>query len=247
MGPGGDCAYNRPTVNQGETIDPGPSRRSPWGRVAEGLLAAVWVSALFASAGTVRWTAGWVYVAIVGIGLALHRAFVAARNPRVLARRDRIGAGTKRWDAVWLAIHWPLMLAAPIVAGIDTMRLHHGRLAAWMVVLGGALFAAGMALSAHAMAVNPYFEGTARIQPDQRVIDIGLYRRLRHPGYAGLMLWALSSPFLLRSEMAFVPAVLAAAWIALRTVLEDRMLRRELPGYEGYAQRVRWRLVPGLW
>jgi protein-S-isoprenylcysteine O-methyltransferase Ste14 len=127
------------------------------------------------------------------------------------------------------------------------MRLGHRRLAGWLVAVGCLCFAAGLALSALAMAANPFFEGTARLQPDQRVVEAGPYRRLRHPGYAGLLLVSLSSPLLLRSLLALVPAVLAAAWVVLRTVLEDRMLRRELDGYQGYARRVRWRLVPGLW
>ena len=106
-----------------------------------------------------------------------------------------------------------------------------------------------MALSAAAMAVNPYFEGTARIQGDlgQRVVDAGPYRRVRHPGYAGLALWPLSAPMLLLSRWAFAPGALAAAWVVLRTALEDRMLRRGLTGYADYARRVRWRLLPGVW
>jgi protein-S-isoprenylcysteine O-methyltransferase Ste14 len=52
---------------------------------------------------------------------------------------------------------------------------------------------------------------------------------------------------LLLSRWAFAPGVLAAAWVVLRTALEDRMLRRELAGYADYARRVRWRLLPGVW
>lgn len=207
----------------------------------------MWIAALFLAAGTIRWTAGWVYLAVVCAGLGLHRAFVAGRSPGLLERRNRIGAGTRAWDAAWLAIFWPLMLSAPVVAGVDTVRLGHRQLAAWLVLPGAGLFAAGMALSASAMVANPYFEGTARIQPDQRVIEAGPYRRIRHPGYAGLVLWSLSAPLLLRSERALVPAVATAAWIVVRTALEDRMLRRELAGYDRYARRVRWRLIPGLW
>jgi len=33
----------------------------------------------------------------------------------------------------------------------------------------------------------------------------------------------------------------------IRTALEDKTLRAELPGYAEYAQRVRYRLLPGLW
>jgi protein-S-isoprenylcysteine O-methyltransferase Ste14 len=49
------------------------------------------------------------------------------------------------------------------------------------------------------------------------------------------------------TDLALVPGVLAAAWVVVRTALEDRMLRRGLAGYEAYAGRVRWRLLPGAW
>lgn len=202
---------------------------------------------MFSAAGTVHWPTGWAFLAVVVVGLFLHRAYVAARNPALLERRDRIGAGTKPWDVAWLLVFWPLMLAAPVVAGLDTVRLGHRPLAAWLVPLGALLFASGMGLSALAMVANPYFEGTARIQPGQRVVDAGPYQRVRHPGYAGLALWALASPLLLRSARAFVPGVAAVAWVVVRTALEDRMLRRELAGYPYYVRRVRWRLVPSLW
>ena len=105
------------------------------------------------------------------------------------------------------------------------------------------------ALSAWAMGTNPYFEGTARIQTEvgHQVFAGGPYRHVRHPGYLGLVLWALSTPFLLLSLPSFVPALATAVWIALRTALEDRMLRRELPGYPAYASRTRARLVPWVW
>lgn len=72
-------------------------------------------------------------------------------------------------------------------------------------------------------------------------------KAVRHPGYLGLVLWALASPFLLLSARALFPAALAAAWVVMRTALEDALLRRELPGYAEYARRVRFRLVPGAW
>jgi len=99
------------------------------------------------------------------------------------------------------------------------------------------------------MGTNPYFEGTARIQTEvgHQVFTGGPYRHVRHPGYLGLVLWALGSPLLLLSTSSFVPAVATAVWIVVRTALEDRMLRRELPGYAEYVRRTRSRLVPGVW
>jgi len=209
-------------------------------------LAAVWVGGLFGAAGTLRWPAAWAYVALVGAGLLAHGAYVARRNPGLAARRRTIGPGTKGWDKAWLAVFWLLMVLCPAVAGLD-LRQGGPALPTWLWPAGAAAFAAGLAVSARAMGANPHFEGTVRIQEDHRVVETGPYRWLRHPGYLGLALWALSTPFLLLSWWGLVPAALTAAWVTVRTALEDGFLRRELPGYEGYAARVRWRLVPGVW
>ena len=99
------------------------------------------------------------------------------------------------------------------------------------------------------MGENPFFEKTVRIQSDRghRVVDIGPYRLVRHPGYLGFFGWILSTPLLLGSWWAFVPALLSIAGIVVRTALEDRTLKAELPGYADYAKRTRYRLVPGIW
>ncbi len=210
---------------------------------------AAWTAAPFVAAGTWRAPALWAHGATVVAGLLVQRRYVGRRNPGLRARRKRIGANAKRWDLVWIAAFWPLMAAIAVTAGLD--RGAHGAATlpapAWLA--GLALFAGAIAVSARAMAVNPFFEGTARIQHDagQRVVDAGPYRTVRHPGYLGLAGWALASPLLLLSARALVPALAAAAWVVLRTALEDAMLRRELDGYAAYARRVRWRLVPGVW
>ena len=51
----------------------------------------------------------------------------------------------------------------------------------------------------------------------------------------------------LGSLWAVIPAGLIAYLLVVRTALEDRTLRDELPGYTDYAQRVPYRLLPGIW
>jgi len=46
---------------------------------------------------------------------------------------------------------------------------------------------------------------------------------------------------------ALAPVILLCPLGVLKTIWEDQMLREELPGYKEYAQRVRYRLVPGIW
>ena len=160
----------------------------------------------------------------------------------------RFGKGTKTWDKVWAALFAPVMVAVHVVAGLDARDgLASLPRAAWPV--GLAIFVLGSALLAWSMAVNPFFEKTVRIQRERghRVVDTGPYAFVRHPGYVGFVGWILSTPLLLGSARALVPALLAVAGIVLRTALEDRTLLDELPGYPEYAARVRYRLMPGVW
>jgi protein-S-isoprenylcysteine O-methyltransferase Ste14 len=112
------------------------------------------------------------------------------------------------------------------------------------------MYLGGTAVVTWAMAVNTHFEKTVRIQSDRghTVCDRGPYRWVRHPGYVGASLaFPLATPLLLGSAWAFVPAALCVAMLVLRTALEDRMLRAELEGYEAFAGKTRYRLLPGIW
>jgi protein-S-isoprenylcysteine O-methyltransferase Ste14 len=54
-------------------------------------------------------------------------------------------------------------------------------------------------------------------------------------------------PILLGSLWALIPAGLALPAYVVRTALEDRTLHAELDGYAEYVERVRHRLLPGVW
>ena len=118
-------------------------------------------------------------------------------------------------------------------------------------VEGGALAAAAlsMALVTWSMASNRFFSSYVRIQKDRGhvVASGGPYRYVRHPGYVGMLGFGLATPLILGSVWALIPAGLTLVVVVVRTALEDRTLQRELEGYQAYAQRVRYRLVPGLW
>ncbi len=207
-----------------------------------------WAVVPFAAAGGPGWAAGWAHLGAVVLGVAAHGAFVRRRNPELHRRRRSIGPGTEPWDLAWNVLFWPLMASIAATAGLEARR-GGSPVPVPLFGVGLLLLGAGLASSAWAMSVNPYFEGTVRVQAErgQRVVDAGPYRLVRHPGYLGLILWAAASPFLLLSARAFLPAALAVAWVVLRTALEDALLRRRLDGYAEYARRVRFRLVPGLW
>jgi protein-S-isoprenylcysteine O-methyltransferase Ste14 len=141
------------------------------------------------------------------------------------------------------------MVAILPVAALDAGRFHWSTVPAWAVLSGYVAVLAGIVVTAWAQAMNPYFEPGVRIQSErhQRVIDSGPYRFVRHPGYVAALFLFFGMALALGSLWALAPAALAAAVLVLRTSWEDRLLRAELPGYDDYSHRVRWRLVPGLW
>jgi protein-S-isoprenylcysteine O-methyltransferase Ste14 len=120
-----------------------------------------------------------------------------------------------------------------------------------VIVQAGALlsYAAGMGLSIWAMVANRFFSPVVRIQSERghHVVRSGPYHALRHPGYTGVIIAALCGGIALGSWRSLVPMVPLVAVFLHRSALEDRFLREGLVGYADYAQRVRYRLVPGLW
>ena len=207
------------------------------------------VAGFFWVAGDWEWWRGWGYLAVVLVGHGGSGLIVWRHDPELIRRRSRPGAGTKRWDQWWLAGFALCYLAIWVVGALDH-RFGWSQMPIWLFVPGAllySLFATGITLS---MLANPHFEKTVRIQTDRdhKVIDTGPYAIVRHPGYAVLIVgYLLPAPLLLGSWWAFVPAVACSLWVVLRTTLEDRTLRRELDGYDEYAQRVRYRLCPRLW
>jgi protein-S-isoprenylcysteine O-methyltransferase Ste14 len=219
--------------------------------ILRGLFAKLFVGlVLFLSAGRLDWGAGWVYL---GVFIAFDLAtllVVWPRHPALLAERSEIQAGTKAWDQVVLrltALYLPM--ASWIVAGLNERWGWSPEVSLPIQVAAGVVTAAGYSLVVWAMGANAYFSATVRLQTDrdQKVVSSGPYAIVRHPGYVGAMLFTAAAPLLLGSVWALIPGLIAALLYVVRTELEDRTLKAELPGYRGYAATVRYRLVPGLW
>lgn len=203
---------------------------------------------LFAAAGTLNWTAAWVYVGMRIVALTIGAVVIIRENPEIVNERGRVPKNTKDFDKVFAVIYSPLALILPLVAGLD-FRFSWSEMPLWLNVVGVLGYIPAAILPYWAMLVNNYLTTTVRIQEERghRVVSDGPYRYVRHPMYVGLILGAICMPLLLGSWWALIPGimmVLAAIW---RTSREDRVLQKELPGYAEYAQQTRYRLLPGVW
>lgn len=204
---------------------------------------------LLVSAGTFRWTRAWVYCALGVFCFLVNAWVVQKKNPRLIQERHKKREDTKPFDKILTAIIALVIMAMYVVAGLDAVRYGWSLLPVSLLYLGIVLHVLGMAAMGWAMSINPYVEKTVRIQTDrdQRVVTVGPYGIVRHPMYIGMIFLGLGFPLIAGSAWSFVPLGVYIFLFILRTALEDRTLRRELPGYEEYAQRTRFRLLPGLW
>lgn len=197
---------------------------------------------IFLAAG--RWDLPAVW-GILGVLTCFCLAVAAVADPGMVRERANPGPGnrdrlTRPLGAVLLLGHW-------ILAGLDA-RFGWSRVP-WEVQMVGVVgYAAALVCVFWAMRANPFYSSVVRVQSDRghHPVEVGPYRFVRHPGYAGTITGMFAAALALGSWLAMLPLVVFFGVFVRRLLLEDRMLRSELPGYAEYAQRVRSRLIASV-
>ncbi len=206
---------------------------------------------LFVAAGTVRWPAGWMFLAeFGGLGLALG-VWLARHDPALLAERMSAGfqATQKTWDKVFMASLLVLWNGWFVLMALDAVRFRWSLVPIWVQAAGAALIALCMYVFYLTFRENTFAAPVVKIQAERghQVVTTGPYALVRHPMYAGALLLFIGIPLLLGSWYGLAGAFVMMALLLTRIVMEERTLTNELPGYREYAARVRWRLAPGIW
>jgi protein-S-isoprenylcysteine O-methyltransferase Ste14 len=204
---------------------------------------------LFLVVGRWNWFWGWALLILMAAWVAGTAIVVIPRYPQLLAERTGPRAGAKAWDTALMGGVGLVTLAGYVVAALD---VRNGWTVAIPLILQIAALvaaAAGYAATVWATASNPFFSQIVRIQTERghTVAAGGPYRFIRHPSYLGQIAVFLATPLVLGSWWAGLAGLAGGLLILLRTALEDRTLRAELPGYAEYAAKVRYRLIPGIW
>lgn len=200
---------------------------------------------LFVPAGTLAWTQGWLFMGVLFVPMFVAGLIMMAKAPNLL--RERLSAreaeAEQRSVLAWSAL---MFVAAFVVAGL-------GHRFGWPMLPMGVSWAASVlclasyALYAEVLRENEYLSRTIKVQEGQHVIDTGLYGVVRHPMYSATVVLFLSMPLVLGSPFSFAIMLAYLPLIARRIANEEDVLKRDLPGYAEYVQRVRYRLVPHIW
>ena len=197
------------------------------------------------------WWEAWVYAGINIFGFIISRVLAGRKNPGLLAERGKFlqHQNPETWDKTLSPLLGLGGGLIPIVAGVDALFGSSAQFSIGLKIFAVVILLMGFVIGSYALIANRFFSGMVWIQTERghQVVDTGPYRWVRHPGYAGSLLTYPVIPLLLDSWWAFIPVFFTIVVIVIRTRLEDQTLQEKLEGYREYAQRVRYRLIPGIW
>lgn len=200
---------------------------------------------LFLPAGTLAYTRGWLLLGLLFVPMLIAGFVMLAKSPEFLKKRldAKEKQAAQKGVLAWAGV---MFIAGFVVAGLD-FRFGWSSVPTWVVLTAGVLFLVAYGLYAEVMRENAYLSRTVKVEKDQKVVDSGLYGIVRHPMYAVTVLLFGMIPLILGSWYALVVFAVYPILMVVRIRDEEALLSRELPGYEAYRQKVKYRLIPFIW
>lgn len=207
------------------------------------------LAALFVPAGTLKWTEAWIFVILYTVAVLAAVAWMKKKAPGLFQERTKRKKDAKSWDKMFMALYSIFLLVLLILPGLDAVRFRWSAVPTIVKVIAFIGYLPGFWIVFWAMRENAFLSDVVRIQEDRghTVCTTGPYKLVRHPMYVGIILIMVCFPFSLGSLYTLIPAAIIIVLFIFRTDLEDKTLQRELSGYKEYAQKVRYRLIPGIW
>lgn len=213
---------------------------------------AVFAALLLIPAGTWHWPRAIQFLVASCLASLVSTALLARLAPASLEARVEIPAAESqpvadRVVALFLGV---LLIAWFVFIPIDVFRLQLLPTPSLNVsIFGAALLVAGYGIMLTALFQNAFAAPVVTDQSErgQVLIETGLLGHIRHPMYLGALLFFIGLGLWLESYASVVVLPLAYAPLIARIFVEERTLRAELPGYDAYMERVRYRLVPFVW
>lgn len=200
---------------------------------------------LFLPAGTLRYAGGWRFLFVLFVPMLIMGLVLLKKNPELL--KKRLDAKEKQGTQKAVVLLSLLMFVGGfILAGLD-FRFDWVQLPRFVSRIAAVIFLIGYAMYAEVMRENAYLSRTVKVQEGQKVVDTGLYGIVRHPMYTATILMFTMIPLILGSLAALPVFLLYPAIIVRRIGNEEKVLAKELSGYDAYLKKVKYRLFPKIW
>ena len=200
---------------------------------------------LFLPAGTFAYFNGWLFIGLLFIPMLVLGAVLLLKSPDLL--KKRLNAKEKQGAQKGVvAVSALVFLAGFVLAGLD-FRFGWTDVPSVIVVIASAILLVSYGLYGVVMKQNAYLSRTVEVQEGQKVVDTGLYGIVRHPMYTATIFLFLSIPLVLGSWISLAVVSFYPVVIVIRIFNEEKVLAKELAGYEAYMKKVKYRLIPFIW
>jgi protein-S-isoprenylcysteine O-methyltransferase Ste14 len=211
------------------------------GAIALGIL-------LFLPAWTLAYWQAWVFIVVFMASVNAIGVYLSLKDPALLERRKKVGPGEEQ------SIAQRIIMSLAIISSLGLLvfcafdhRFAWSAVPAPVSVVGDVLVALGLLINLVVFRENTYGASTIKVEEGQKVISTGLYARVRHPMYVGVLVMIMGIPLALGSWWGLAILAITTPVLAWRIIDEEKLLSNDLAGYKEYTQKVRYRLVPYLW
>lgn len=214
--------------------------------ISKFLLGVILVGAfIFLPAYSLNFINGWILMAVLFVPMFIAGIVMMIKNPSLLESRLKAKEKEKTQSIV-VKLSGLMFIAGFVLAGLD-FRYQWLQLPFFMTIIGAILFLLSYVMYAEVLRENTYLSRTIEVVENQKVIDTKLYGIVRHPMYMATVILFLSIPLILGSLISFFIFLAYPFLIAARILNEEKVLSKELDGYEEYKKKVKYRLIPFIW
>jgi protein-S-isoprenylcysteine O-methyltransferase Ste14 len=203
---------------------------------------------LFLPAWTADYWQAWAFLSLFGASSLAITVYLMKKDPKLLERRVRGGptAEKEKSQKIIQAVTSTSFVAILVVSGLDH-RLHWSAAPIYAAIAGYVLFVLGWVIIFFVFRENTFASSTIELAPGQKVISTGPYAVVRHPMYGGAFIYLVGMPISLGSWWGLLPILLMMPALIWRLFDEEQFLKKKLPGYAEYCEKVRFRLIPFVW
>lgn len=207
------------------------------------------IAILFIPAGTWKWPEAWLFILIYLAWFSIAISKLKKHNPNVLKERSKFKLPKRSWDKIFVALYTITSITLFVIVGLDAVRYQWSHVPITIKSLAFLVIILWLISFYFVLRENAYLSKIVEVQEEEghKVITTGPYKYVRHPMYIGYMVFLLFFPLAMGSYYGLIPAVATVIILTIRTHFEDKILHQELTGYTDYAQKTRYRLIPGIW
>lgn len=200
---------------------------------------------LFIPAGSFNYSNAWLFMGLLFIPMFIAGIIMMIKDPNLLKSRLDAKEKEKEQKSV-VALSGLMFITGFVLAGFN-YRFKWIELPNIVVIISSIVFIVSYILYAEVLRENSYLSRTIGVQDNQKVIDTGLYKIVRHPMYMITILLFLSIPLILNSIISFIIFLVYPFIIAKRINNEEKVLEKELIGYKEYKNKVKYKMIPFIW